>query len=160
MVESPQSLRRRTRISAFSLIEVTIALGVMSFCLLTTIGLLPVAVNTMRSAMDSTISSQIMQQISSQATLTPFSELTAYVNGSQIQFFDQEGQPAQRVQDRRYKVSLEKMDPEKVPPFPGAQQAASLPNSLFVIKSVVSDARMAKDPAPLTYVLYVPNSGG
>ncbi len=145
----------------FSLVEVTIALGVMSFCLLTTIGLLPVAMTTMRSAMDQTIGAQIMQQISSQAALTPFANLGAYIDDvNKKPFYDQEGQPTLVTSDQRFKVSLEAVAPETVSPFPGARNAAALTNSLRVIKSVITDARMAKDTAPLTYIIYVPNSGG
>lgn len=158
MVDSPQLSRLQLRISAFSLIEVTIAMGVMSFCLLTTIGLLPVALTTMRSAMDQTMGSQIMQQIASQATLTPFSQLDDYVKTPL--FFDQEGQLTGIASEQRFKVSLEKVNSASISPFPGSQNAVALPSSLYVIKSVISDARAPKDLSPSTYILYVPNSGG
>jgi uncharacterized protein (TIGR02598 family) len=60
----------------FSLIEVTIALGVVSFALIALFGLLPTGLTTFRSSIDRSIASQIAQNIISQARQTEFSSLS------------------------------------------------------------------------------------
>jgi len=51
------------RATAFSLVEVTFALGVAAFCLLVLLGLLPAAVKTQQSSIQQTTSNQIISQI-------------------------------------------------------------------------------------------------
>lgn len=60
----------------FSLIEVTIALGIVSFALIALFGLLPTGLTTFRSSIDRSVASQIAQNIISQARQTEFSSLS------------------------------------------------------------------------------------
>jgi uncharacterized protein (TIGR02598 family) len=60
----------------FSLIEVTIAMGVVSFALIALFGLLPTGLTTFRSSIDRSVASQIAQNIISQARQTDFSSLS------------------------------------------------------------------------------------
>ncbi len=53
----------RKSISAFSLIEVTLAIGIISFALVSTIGLIPVGLNAGRGAIDSTQTSLIARDV-------------------------------------------------------------------------------------------------
>ena len=55
--------RRRT--AGFSLVEVTLALGVAALCLLVLMGLLPAGVKTQQSSIQQTTANQIISQISS-----------------------------------------------------------------------------------------------
>ena len=57
--------------SAFSLIEVTIALGVAAFCLIAVIGLIPVGVKTNRDAASQTAATNIMAKVVSDLRATP-----------------------------------------------------------------------------------------
>lgn len=61
----------------FSLIEVTIALGVVSFALIALFGLLPTGLTTFRSSIDRSVASQIAQGILSNARQTEFTNLSA-----------------------------------------------------------------------------------
>lgn len=71
------ALRSCVRLShGFSLIEVTIALGVVSFALIALFGLLPTGLTTFRSSIDRSVASQIAQNIISQARQTEFSSLS------------------------------------------------------------------------------------
>lgn len=71
-----QAMRSAARFPrGFSLIEVTIALGVVSFALIALFGLLPTGLTTFRSSIDRTVASQIAQNIISQARQTDFSSL-------------------------------------------------------------------------------------
>jgi uncharacterized protein (TIGR02598 family) len=60
----------------FSLIEVTIALGIVSFALIALFGLLPTGLTTFRSSIDRSVASQIAQNIINQARQTEFSSLS------------------------------------------------------------------------------------
>lgn len=49
--------------TAFSLVEVTLALGVAAFCLVVLLGLLPIGVKTQQASIQQTTASQIISQI-------------------------------------------------------------------------------------------------
>lgn len=50
----PFTLTRDSAASAFSLVEVTLALGIAAFCLIVMLGLLPAGINASRSGMEQT----------------------------------------------------------------------------------------------------------
>src|ERR1700722_12946177 len=89
---SPRWICRRTfqiraslkqAVSGFSLIEVAIALGVVSFAFVGVFGLLPAGLTVFRKAMDISVSSQIFQKIVEDARATDFSTLVdSTENGS------------------------------------------------------------------------------
>ncbi len=54
----------RERLSAFSLVEITLALGVTAFCLLAVMGLLPVSYKTQQASIQQTTANAIVAQIS------------------------------------------------------------------------------------------------
>jgi Tfp pilus assembly protein PilV len=54
---------RLRRVSAFSLVEVTLALGVAAFCLLAVFGLIPIGVQTNRNATSQTRATNIMAAV-------------------------------------------------------------------------------------------------
>ena len=145
---------------AFSLVEVVMAMGILSVGLLTTIGLLPVGLSTMRSAMDCTVNAQIVQQVTTEATLTAFTNLDAYISTGP-QYFDQEGQKVAAPSQRRFAVSLSKLNGAASPIFPGSERASALTNDLCAIQAVVKDARSIQSAeASSTFIIYIPNSGG
>lgn len=57
--------RPSSQSAAFSLVEVTLALGVAAFCLLVLLGLLPTGVKTQQSSIQQTTANQIISQICS-----------------------------------------------------------------------------------------------
>lgn len=57
--------------SAFSLIEVTLALGVAGFCLIAIFGLLPVALNSNQAAIEQTAANAILTAVTSDLRATP-----------------------------------------------------------------------------------------
>ena len=54
-----------SKVGAFSLVEVTFALGVAAFCLLVLLGLLPTGLKTQQSSIQQTTANQIISQLSS-----------------------------------------------------------------------------------------------
>jgi uncharacterized protein (TIGR02598 family) len=65
-------MRRRFHLTqAFSLVEVTLALGVAAFCLIAVMGLLPVAAKTHRAAVQQTRANDILTAIVADFRATP-----------------------------------------------------------------------------------------
>lgn len=81
----------RTR--AFSLIEVTLSLGIVSFALTAILGLLPLGLSNYKKASDLTIRAQINQQLLSTIQRTPFDQLQSFgTEASPTElYFDHEG---------------------------------------------------------------------
>ena len=68
----------RSRLSnAFSLVEVTFALGVAAFCLIAVFGLLPVGVQANRNATSQTVATNILAAVVSDLRATPNSLATS-----------------------------------------------------------------------------------
>ena len=65
-LDSLPQVKRNWRLpAAFSLVEVTLALGVAAICLVTMLGLLPASLRTQQSSIQQTRANQIISQISS-----------------------------------------------------------------------------------------------
>ncbi len=85
------------RIHAFSLVEVTLALGIAAFCLIAVFGLVPVAVQTNRNATSQTRATNIMTAVVSdlRATLnvkTISTQFAITFGTCKRLYFDSEGQ--------------------------------------------------------------------
>jgi uncharacterized protein (TIGR02598 family) len=62
-------------LTGFSLVEVAISLAVVSFSMLSILGLVPMGLTNLRQAMNNTVQSQIVQSITSEEQLTSFVNL-------------------------------------------------------------------------------------
>jgi uncharacterized protein (TIGR02598 family) len=71
----------------FSLVEVVLALGVMSFAMVAILGMIPLGLTTLRESMDASAKTAIMQTIQNDANS---SDRTTLV--SSIRYFDESGQ--------------------------------------------------------------------
>lgn len=92
MIKSADRNRSIFSIKAgFSLIEVMLALGVVSFAMITSVGLLPEVLKTYRDTKQDTTHANIVQFITSNANMSPFSNLATSFNGKTWQF-DDDGQ--------------------------------------------------------------------
>jgi len=65
------NLRLRRSCAAFSLVELTLALGVAAFCLLAAFGLMPIGVQTNRNATSQTAAASIMAAVAADLRGTP-----------------------------------------------------------------------------------------
>ena len=74
---------------AFSLIEVTLALGVVSFALVSLMGLLPIGLISVREAMSQTACTHIVQRMSADMEMMTPGDLNDYVN--KPKYFDYNG---------------------------------------------------------------------
>ena len=94
-------MRRGVSLAAFTLVEVTLSLGIFAFAITSIFGLLPLGLSSFRQAMDISVGSQICQRVINDAQQTDFSVLTsatgqnsASSNGNVKQptrYFDNEG---------------------------------------------------------------------
>ncbi len=115
------SIARVASCRAFSLVEVTLALGIAAFGLVAAVGLIPVGLTTMRNAMDDTAQSMISHRISSEASLTPFADLQQKYGNAKL-YFDDEGQQQDREGNfTRYRVTTS----VKNVSYPGSASAPS-----------------------------------
>lgn len=145
--------------SGFSLVEVTIAIGILSFSILMMLGLMPAGLTTMRNAMSSTIETQIVRQIGGELLLISHSRIPAIAGGAP-RYFDDEGQEQPALaSDTCYTLTLNLE--ESV--YPGATNAdaKSLAASLSTIQVVLDHVAggAAKTGNKSYYNLTVPNSG-
>lgn len=81
----------RIQSGGFTLVEVTLAIGIISFAFVTMFGLLPVGLSVSRQAMDTTIEAQIVQQMKTQALQTDFSQLNELGKVGDELYFDDQG---------------------------------------------------------------------
>ena len=63
MLRSIKCESARRCVAAFSLVEVTLAIGIAAFCLITVVGLIPVGVQTNRNATSQTAATNIMAAV-------------------------------------------------------------------------------------------------
>jgi uncharacterized protein (TIGR02598 family) len=68
---------RNYKLGAFSLVEVTLALGVGAFCLIAVFGLVPVGVQTNRNATSQTAATNIIAAVVSDLRATPKTSATS-----------------------------------------------------------------------------------
>ena len=165
------SVRRGSGLScreAFSLVEVTLALGVISFAMIAMVGLIPLGLTTLRQAIDSTTQSEIVQQFSAQTRLTKYTMLGSQYAGVTF-YYDSEGtfltnsstaSPASAPSNTRYWVTANSVSPA----YPGstnAPAASPMANNLAAMSLQIVSAPSAGALVKSTndYVIMVPNSG-
>ena len=82
---TPASLKRKTA-RAFTLVEVALALGVMSVGIIAILGLLPSALQSARNAADNTVTATIVQDLFSTLRAQPFTTASlSSLGGSSFQ---------------------------------------------------------------------------
>jgi uncharacterized protein (TIGR02598 family) len=96
--------------AAFSLVEVTLALGVAAFCLIAVFGLMPVGVQTNRNATSQTAATNIIASVIAdmRATTSPTSPQYSITFGTaKTLYFDGAGQfTALLGPNSRYRISI------------------------------------------------------
>ena len=75
MLSFPHHQPSNSRIAGFSLVEVTLALGVVAIALVALLGLLPSGMSNFRAAMDSQVAGEIFQRVVADAQETDFDTL-------------------------------------------------------------------------------------
>ena len=139
------------RRNGFSLVEVTIALGLISFALISILGLIPTGLSTLRQSMNQTVEAQIVRTIGAQAVLTSYTNLA--MSGA---YFDDEGLPVAAASGACYIVNVTKANSV----FPGSTNANALASSLTALNiQIVAKPNPAAAGKTNLYTLLVANSG-
>jgi uncharacterized protein (TIGR02598 family) len=86
---NPASRSRVRFLHGFSLIEVTIALGVFAFAMIPIIGLVSSGMKSLRGSMDEGVRGEIVRKVVAEAGRVPYANLSAF-DGS-LFYFDDEG---------------------------------------------------------------------
>ncbi len=79
--------------SAFSLVEVTLAIGIIAFAFVALFALVPTGLTTFRTAIDTSNETWIMQNINSMVQTTNYSDVPglSFEKSGEIYYFDEEG---------------------------------------------------------------------
>lgn len=134
---------RRFDAEAFSLVEVTLALGVAAFCLVAIFGLLPTALQVQSTATEETASIGIASAIAADLRATPRESSSsgrfAIPIGSETTlFFSAEGEPSASVaRDSRYRTTI------TFPPNRGGERNAIFANVMVSWPAPAAPARAA-----------------
>jgi uncharacterized protein (TIGR02598 family) len=108
-------MSRRVYCSAgFSLVEVTLALGVAAFCLITLFGLLPLGVTTNHNSISQTAAAAVLSSVLADLRATPKTNLTSRqyeitIGTPKVLYFDGEGRavtPADPNASPRYRLTV------------------------------------------------------
>ena len=86
----------------FTLVEVLLALGIVSFAFMALCGMLPVGLKTYRDAMDATCRANIVRVISAELAQAPYATIDAW-NG-QERFFSDQGLEVASAAAARFRV--------------------------------------------------------
>lgn len=133
---------------AFSLVEVTLALGILSFAFVALFGLIPIGLVTFATAIDATVETQIVQRVTTVARQAKFSELekldrypgkTEKGEEAADFFFDEQGNEivadsAIAAKEYIYSAAFQLQDESSVPAAGGAQ--AVNPNLATVVLTI------------------------
>jgi Verrucomicrobium spinosum paralogous family TIGR02598 len=130
-----KTLFPKNRRRAFSLVEVTLALGLTSFALVAVLGLMPVGFTSMREAVDSTVESQITREIRAKAQQTSFADLVREFSGREFFFAESGVETSSDAFDRRYTVKTL----VEVPVYPGSENAGADSLSTLAIEISTGD---------------------
>ena len=95
----------QTSAEAFSLVEIALSLGIVSFAFVGIFSLLPAGMTSFRQAIDTTMMSQIVQRVANEEQQTDFATLT----GGQTQrnrYFDDQGNEVPEAGASVYSVEI------------------------------------------------------
>jgi uncharacterized protein (TIGR02598 family) len=149
----PESVseRRQRAVRAFSLVEITLSLGLVSFALVAMLGLLPTGLSTLRESMGQTVEAQILQTISSRAVISSFTNISAT-----NLYFDREGLPVGSQGSAYYTANLTL----GAASFPGSENAVALANSLKNLRvDLVARPNPSAGGRTNSYSIQIANSG-
>jgi uncharacterized protein (TIGR02598 family) len=77
---------------AFTLVETTIAMGIVAFAMVPILGLVPMGLTTFRNAISYTAEAQIVQGLSNEILLTDYDLVEDKYSSTQISYYSDEGE--------------------------------------------------------------------
>jgi|GEM_PF-4112780 Verrucomicrobium spinosum paralogous family TIGR02598 len=133
---------------AFSLAEVTIALGLATFAVLSVAGLLPLGLGTLRDSKVQMLETQILRDVSAQNAVGD------YTNVSYTAWFDNDGQRTSGADGAVFRIDVREVAGQPI--YPGSDQAFDLGASLKAVRVEIQDLRTQ---ARRTNHLWLPRDG-
>lgn len=109
--------------AAFSLVEVTVALGITAFCLLSIFGLLPIALKSNQAAVEQTAANSILTAVAADLRATPPASSPGQAVTSQQFSISIPGNPATNTTAYLYFSG----DGKSLPPSPSSSPIAPVP---------------------------------
>lgn len=107
-------LRRPRRTpTAFSLVEVVLAIGIVSFAFVGLFGLLPAGLNVFRQAIDNSVGSQIVQRLVNEAQQTDFPALITAAPTKR--YFDDQGNEVTSANESLYTAEVSVLAKTEMP---------------------------------------------
>ncbi len=134
-----EASRPKRASSAFSLVEIALALGVISFAFVALMGLLPIGMTLFGNAMSNSVHAQIVQRVISDAEQTDFPTL-ASAGTIPPRYFDDQGDEVKTQNASIYAVQVSVQASSKLPEGEVTQ------NLLTVQIKTVKDPGHSKDP--------------
>lgn len=161
------NLRRTAKshlLAGFTLVEVTLAIGIISFAFVAMFGLLPVGLNVSREAIATTIETQIAQQMTTQALQTDFSQLPRLEQntGTTPYYFDDQGK-ASTPDSALYKARFTVSSSTKLPSNVTTQKLATV--TIYILNTRGNPAKAVpahdpvNDPDSKKVTVLIPDNG-
>lgn len=137
----------------FSLVEVTLALGIVSFAMMTLMALIPAGLSSFQQAASLTVEAQIVQSIRTDIALQKFTDLQD-ADSTQYYYDSLGGATTARAGDQVYTATL------TLQPLSNYDKNSSL-YPLDASTAVVAQIEIASKINPKThrYTILVPNNG-
>jgi uncharacterized protein (TIGR02598 family) len=139
--------RFRSGSGGFSLVEVTLAIGVIAFAFVALLGLLPAVLTSFRAAIDLNNETRIVQSIVGKVQVTDFNEVPNldYSVSNEIFYFDEEGTPTDTSLNPVESLKANRLYAAKLFVRPAAEKDAEDPTQLltFSVDVIVVFANLA-----------------
>lgn len=157
MISSQIAQSKKSRAVGFTLVEVTISLGIVAFAMVSLVGLLPAGLSNFRVAMSNTIEAQIVQALSEDVAATDF----AHLAGLENQKFTFDSRGVETAADGKFAVytaSITLQPVDDLASFPVRLKDASSRNEAYNVQIQISQVGQ---PAQVSkYSLIVANEKG
>lgn len=133
--------------AGFSLVEVTLSIGVIAFAFVALLGLLPAGLTTFRAAIDTSNEARIVQSLVGKVQMTDFNEVgnLDYSISNEIFYFDEEGSPTDTSKDPIRELESARLYAAKLFVRPAAEKGPDDPtkNLNFSVDVIVVFANLA-----------------
>lgn len=147
-------LRSRNRLaSAFTLVETMIATGLITFSVVSVLGVLPIGLTSLRNSMDQTIEGQIIRSVGAQTVASSFDSLASPTN----YYFDEEGQTLPDATGAYFLAKVTPHDPVIPQPTNGA--STTLNSSLKTLRVELLAQPVINSRPARHFALQVANTG-
>jgi len=140
----------RNRRKAFTLVETTIAMGIVAFAMVPILGLVPMGLSTFRNAISCTAEAQIVQALSNEILLTDYSLVATKYASEELSYYSDEGELLSSATDPAIIYTAKVVLQDVAAPSDASVTPASSKCALIEISNVANPAH------PKRYSLVIP----